>query len=122
MKKQTLWISGLITLSILISACGGKPTPASSTSKPTNSNTATAKKEQPKPKAELKNEAKPEDVKTKDVPNKVPTPKDWIYYSDEAKGYGFSLPEGSKGESSRESGVDTFTAETPSGIGVVVFA
>ncbi|MBI3654498.1 MAG: hypothetical protein HY231_26000 [Acidobacteria bacterium] len=123
MNKKILWSSSLILLSLWISACGGKTAPATNTSKPANSNSAAAaKKEPPKPQAELKNEAKPADMKTKDVPNKVPTPKDWIYYSDEVKGYGFYLPEGSKGDSSSASGVDTFTAETPSGIGVIIFA
>jgi hypothetical protein len=122
MNKKICWFSLLTMLSLLISACGGKPAPAGNANKPANANTSAAKKEPPKPQAAVKNEAKPADAKTKDVPNKVPTPKDWIYVYDDVKGYGFYVPEGTKGESSTVGGVDTFTAETPSGVNVIVFA
>lgn len=122
MKNKTLWGSALIALTLLISACGGKTAPAGNTAKPANANTSAPKKEAPKPQAAVKNEAKPADAKTKEVPNKVPTPKDWIYVYDEVKGYGFYVPDGTKGEASTVEGVDTFMAETPSGVNVIVFA
>lgn len=92
------------------------------TNKPANAaNNATgntaAKKEIKDEKAE-----KPKD--TKKQPNAATVPTEWVYYSDNAKGYGFSLPAGSQeGESGKtDNGVEYFTAETPEKISVIVYA
>lgn len=94
------------------------------TNKPANaannatSNTATStKKEMKDEKAE-----KPKDAKKQ--PNAATVPAEWIYYSDNAKGYGFSIPAGSaEGESGKtDNGVEYFTAETPEKISIIIYA
>jgi hypothetical protein len=124
MMKRLLWASSFVALALLISACSGSKPTSNTSSKPTNSNTSASatKKEAPKPQTPIANKPKPADAKTKDVPNKVPTPKDWIYMYDDVKGYGFYVPEGSKGDSGVVDNVSTFYCDTPSGIGVVVYA
>ena len=99
--------------------------PANTASNPTtnkaaNSNT-TAKSDKPKP--ALTDEKKPEG-KAKSAGKNVPVPDSWVYVYDEAKGYGFSVPEGTTGGSETQEGVDTYVAQTPapSEIGVVVIS
>src|SRR5262245_7728342 len=133
--KRTIKLTGvLLTLSLWMMGCSASVTTNSGTtaSKPSNtasnsttasSNTSkpdsTSKKE--KPKTEIKDEkaSKPKD--TKKQPNAATIPAEWVYYADEAKGYGFSLPAGSAGESQTGS-VDTFVAVTPDDITVIVYA
>ena len=134
--KQTIKLTGvLLTLSLLMIGCSAsfstntstsnaaKPSNAASNSTTASSNTSksgsTSKKE--KPKTELKDEkaAKPKDAKKQ--PNTVNIPAEWVYYADEAKGYGFSLPAGSAGES-QVGDVDSFVAVTPDDITVIIFA
>src|SRR5512139_2849653 len=82
--------------------------------KPANSNansTNTAKTDG-KAKPKLTSEAKPEG-KAKTASKKNPVPSDWIYVYDSAKGYGFSLPQGSEGDSQTVEGIDVFAATTP---------
>lgn len=87
----------------------------------TASNTATAKKADA-PKNTLANEKKPEGKSVKAKNN--PVPDNWIYVYDEAKGYGFSVPEGTTGGTETVDGVDTFVASTPapSELGIVVIS
>ena len=89
----------------------------------TNSN-STSSKTDAKPKPALKNESKPTDGTAKTAKKGNPVPENWIYVYDEAKGYGFYVPEGSTGDSETVDGVDTFIGSTPapSEIGIVVIA
>lgn len=91
--------------------------PANAANNATNNTAASTKKEIKDEKAE-----KPKD--TKKQPNAPTVPAEWTYYSDDAKGYGFSLPAGSQeGESGRtDNGVDYFSAETPQKVTVIVYA
>lgn len=55
---------------------------------------------------------------------KTAVPANWVYIYDEAKGYGFSMPEGSTGETETIEGIDIFGATTPapSEVDVIVLA
>ena len=136
--KQTIKISGVFLAAMLsLAGCkasltantGGATTsnPSNSASKPANtaSNTsskpATAKSDS-KPKTELKDEKASKPATAKKQPNTVNIPAEWVYYADEVRGYGFSLPSGSTGDSSNTDGVDTFVAVTPDDIAVIVYA
>lgn len=128
---------GILTaVSLGAAACGGTaPTTAQSNTTKANttspatspaSNTASAKPtaaaNSAPPKTELKDEKKPEG--TAKTAKKIAVPENWIYTYDENKGYGFYLPEGSKGDYTTVNGVDVFSAMTPapSEIGVLVLA
>lgn len=95
--------------------------PANNTAnKPANS---TATKTAPVPKTEIKDEkAQKPAGDSKKPATKATVPENWIDLVDEVRGYGFQVPEGTKGESSSEGGVDTFVAETPDNIGIIVYA
>ncbi|MCW5960539.1 MAG: hypothetical protein KIS76_10290 [Pyrinomonadaceae bacterium] len=86
------------------------------------SNTETAK-DDGKSKPALKNEKKPEGT-AKTAKKDNPVPENWIYVYDEAKGYGFYVPDGTTGASETVDGVDTFVGSTPSPseIAIVVIA
>lgn len=91
-----------------------------------NTNTtsnSTAAKTAPEPKTELKDEKaeKPAGA-TKKPETKATVPANWIDMVDEVRGYGFQVPEGTKGDTTTEDGVDTFAAETPDKIGIIVYA
>lgn len=102
-----------------------KPANTASNTTTTSSNSSksnTTSSSSTKPKTEIKDEkaAKPANTKKqKDAPS---VPAEWVYYADEARGYGFSLPAGSSGDSSVEGGVDTFVAVTPDDLTVIVYA
>jgi hypothetical protein len=83
---------------------------------------ALAQEDEASKKAELKNEQRPKNGKSKGVPaaKKVPTPKDWVYMYDNKKGYGFYLPAGSIGGSETIKGVNVFIATTPAPAEVAV--
>lgn len=101
------------------SANSNKPANAA---KPANSNansTNTAKTDG-KAKPKLTSEAKPEG-KAKTASKKNPVPSDWIYVYDSAKGYGFSLPQGSEGDSQTVEGIDVFAATTPAPSEIDIF-
>lgn len=95
-------------------------TASSPTAKKDSNSNSTAKKEAPK--TALTSEKKPEGASKKAKEN--PVPDNWIYIYDEAKGYGFYVPEGTTGGSDSSGGVDTFMATTPapSEVSVVVIA
>lgn len=136
MKGKIKLFCVLLTLTLWLTACGGTPATnnTANTSKPANTannaaNTGNANKAtttsnaDTKPKSEIKDEKaekpKGEIKKQKDAPT---VPAEWVYYADEVRGYGFSLPKGSTGDSSSEGGVDTFVATTPDDITVIVYA
>lgn len=93
--------------------------PANKSANTTASNTAAAPKTD-KPGAKIENEKKPEGKSTK--AKDVPVPADWVYIYNEQRGYGFSVPAGSTGQSDTVDGTDVYVAMTPSEIGVLVFA
>lgn len=97
--------------------------PAKTTASPakTNSNSTAAKTDKPKP--ALANEKKPEGT-AKTANKSVPVPANWIYIYDENKGYGFSVPAGTTGDTETQDGTDVFVAQTPapSDLAVVVLS
>ncbi len=95
------------------SPAANKPANSASTANPT------AKTE--KPKTTLQDEKKPEG-KAKTASKSNPVPESWVYVYDEAKGYGFSVPEGSKGEVETVSGVDVMTVTTPNDVDIFVLS
>lgn len=85
-----------------------------------NSNyNSTAKTDKPKP--ALTNEKKLEGT-AKTAKKDNPVPADWLYVYDENKGYGFSVPVGTTGETENFDGVDVFSATSPSRIDTFVLA
>ena len=75
-----------------------------------------------KPKTEIKDEKAQKPTNAKKQPNAATVPAEWIWYSDDVRGYGFSLPAGSSGEAGKEGNVDTFVATTTDDITVIVYA
>lgn len=127
MRNRVLLTAAFAAMTFALSSCTASvstnTTTTSNTSnttanKPANSNAgaANANVKPPEPKTEIKNEKKPEGQQSKAIPadKKVPVPANWIYYSDEVKGYGFWLPEGSVGDSTTVNGTDVFVAKVPS--------
>lgn len=122
MKNNIILLAVVLLSAFCLSACKGNAAPTTSNAKPTapTANTSTAKKSEPaKPTTELKNEKKPEGT-AKTASKKVPVPQNWIYTYDESKGYGFYLPEGSKGGAQNVEGIDLFMATTPAPAEVAV--
>lgn len=74
-----------------------------------------------KPKTILQDEKKPAGT-AKTASKSNPVPESWIYVYDESKGYGFSVPEGSKGEVETVSGVDVMTVATPNDVDIFVLS
>lgn len=83
----------------------------------------TSAKKSEKTKSALKASEKPEGS-AKKAKKGVPIPEDWIYVYDSGKGYGFSVPDGSVGDSASASGVDFMgiTTPAPSEIDIFVLA
>lgn len=131
--KRIITLTVMFGAAICLAACGGAATNAnkpatnatnSTTSNANSANTSksnTASNSDSKAKTEIKDEEKPKG-ETKKQKNAPTVPAEWVYYADEAKGYGFSLPKGSTGESTSEDGIDTFVAVTPDDITVIVYA
>lgn len=87
-----------------------------------NSNTTTTAVKSDKPKGEeVKDEKKPEGT-SKAVKKDVPVPADWVYFYDDVRGYGFSIPKGTTSENSDSNGVDVTSLTTPSGIDIFMLA
>jgi hypothetical protein len=91
---------------------------AATTTAGKNSNT-TAKSDKPKGEV-VKNEKKPEG--TAKTAKNVPIPADWVYFYDDGKGYGFSIPDGTTTETFDAEGVDVTAMTTPSGIDIFTLA
>jgi hypothetical protein len=136
--KRTIKLTGvLLTLSLLMIGCSAsfstntatsnaaKPSNAASNTTTTSSNTTKSNSTSTtdKSKTEIKDEKaeKPKDAKKQ--PKAATVPAEWIWYSDEVRGYGFSLPKGAvEDEKGTTNGVDYFSAKTPDGITVIVYA
>jgi hypothetical protein len=118
----TLWITGCKTsvTTTTTSANSAKPANAATNTTTTSKTSTTSKPDKPKTEIKDKKAAKPEN--TKKQPSAATVPAEWVYYADEAKGYGFSLPSGSTGDSTNQDSVDTFVAVTPDDITVIVYA
>ena len=125
MRTRVLLTAAFAAMTLAFSSCGNNVTVnngngnANSNTSASNANANAAKTgaKPPEPKTEIKNEKKPEGQQSKAIPSdkKVPVPANWIYYSDEVKGYGFWLPEGSVGDTTTtSSGTDVFVAKAPS--------
>jgi hypothetical protein len=128
MRNRILLTAASVAFALALSSCSatvntGSNSNANSGNKPANTNAgaananaAKAGAKPPEPKTEIKSEKRPEGQQAKTVPadKKVPVPTDWDYYADEVKGYGFSLPKGSVGDSASVNGTDVFVARAPS--------
>ena len=135
MMKKTLLVVTISAFAIAMGGCSASITTGGNTStnaaKPANTAPATnsasnsantsSKKTDSPAKTEMKNEEKPK-VETKKQKNAPTIPAEWIYYADEVRGYGFSLPAGSKDGNQNSGGVDAFFAQTPDNISVIVYA
>ena len=91
-------------------------TNAASSNSNTGANTASAPKMDEKLAGDKKHEGKSTKLK------EVPVPADWIYISNEKRGFGFSVPAGTTGHGETVKGTDVYMATTPSGVHVLVFA
>jgi hypothetical protein len=131
MKQTVKLFCVLLTLTLWLTGCTASVTTNTTVNKPANapSNTAsnTSKSNttsnSDKSKTEIKDEKaeKPKDAKKQ--PKAVTVPAEWVWYSDDVRGYGFSLPAGSvEDEKGTTDGVDYFSAKTPDGITVIVYA
>jgi hypothetical protein len=90
-------------------------TSASPAAKSNSNSASTAKNDEPK--TVVKDEKKPEGT-AKTAKKDVPVPADWVYFYDNKKGYGFSIPEGTTSETDDSNGVDFTNLTTPSGIDI----
>jgi len=108
MKKFLLLIS---VLALVAGGCGQKP--AANTA---NSSSSPAAGTSPKASAPKANEKKP--------PSTNPVPSDWVRMYDDAKGYEFYVPQGTKDQSQTVNGVDIYLANVPAPyeIGIIVVA
>ena len=129
MKKRFLTVAVLTVLATGLAGCSfsfGTGSNAS-TAKPVaanapaaNNNSASTAKTDSAAKPALTNEKKP-DGNAKTANRKNPVPANWVYVYDENKGYGFSLPEGSRGEVEKIEGIDVMSATTPAPSEVDIF-
>ncbi len=130
MTRKIITVAAVTAFSFGISGCSfsvGTGADAANTAKApaaksnsTNSNSTSTKKSDTASKPKLDNDKKPEGS-AKTASTKNPVPANWIYYYDENKGYGFSLPEGSEGESETVDGIDVMAATTPAPSEIDVF-
>jgi hypothetical protein len=93
--------------------------PANTTAAANKNSNTNAQSE--KPKTVVTNEKKPEGT-AKTANKDVPVPADWVYFYDDVKGYGFSIPEGTTTENMDSNGVDVTAMTTPSGIDIFTLA
>lgn len=130
MKNRIVLAAAFAVLVFALTSCssGGNSSNTATTATTSNSNTTSSTKTsaKPQPKDPIKSEKKPEGQQAKALPSdkKVPVPTNWEYYADPVKGYGFWLPQGSVGDSSRVGDTDAFVAQTPapSDVRVEVYA
>jgi hypothetical protein len=100
--KRLIFFLSLVAL--VVAGCSQKPA-ANTASSPT-----------PKPAAAKKTEKK--------APSTNPVPADWVRLHDDAKGYEFQVPQGTKDAQDNKDGVDVYMANVPApyDIGVMVVA
>lgn len=133
--KRNLTLVVILCAGMILSSCSASITTgnnAANTNKPANaannaansnnSSNSNSSNSNSASKNEIKDEKAQKPKDTKKQPNAPQVPAEWVYYADEVKGYGFSLPKGSEGESGKTEGVDFFVAETPEKISVIVYA
>lgn len=138
--KKNITLAVLAFAAIGMSACSasfstGTNTAANNTAKPTNAannttnsgntnkaNTSNSTSNTDSKKSEVKDEKANRPTDAKKQPNAPTIPAEWVYYADEARGYGFSLPKGSESSNDAADGVDIFVAETPEKISVIIYA
>ena len=96
-----------------------KPANTAANAASNKTTTSTAKSE--KPKTVVKDEKKPEGT-AKTANKDVPVPADWVYFYDDVKGYGFSIPADTTMETADGNGVDFTALTTPSGIDIFTLA
>lgn len=103
----------LLTVGLALVAAGCAQKPAANTAKPAASPAASSS---PKVAAAKKDEKK--------APSTTPVPADWVRMYDDAKGYEFYVPQGTKDQSQTVDGVDVYLAAVPApyDIGVMVVA
>lgn len=114
MKK---FVFVLCALALVAVGCSQKPaantssTTTAATPKPAASTTTTAATSAPK--------------SEKKAPSTNPVPADWVRMHDDAKGYEFMVPQGTKDAQETKDGIDVYTAGVPApyelGIMVVAF-
>jgi hypothetical protein len=111
MKKFVFLVCAL---ALTAAGCGSKPanTPASSSPAKPAASTSTTSTASASPKNEKK------------APSTNPVPADWIRMHDDAKGYEFMVPQGTKDAQETKDGVDVYMANVPApyDIGVMVVA
>jgi hypothetical protein len=120
----TLWMTGctasVTTNTTTTNAAKPANSAANTTTSSNTSKSNTASNSEKK--TEIKDEKSSKPANTKKQPNAPTIPAEWVYFADEARGYGFSLPKGSQEDSASEDGVDTFVAVTPDDITVIIYA
>lgn len=96
-------------------------TAVSPAAKTNSTSTSTTKND--KPKTEVKNEKKPEG-EGKQAKKNNPVPADWVYFYDDKRGYGFSIPKGTTSDTDDSNGIDFtgLTTPAPSNIDIFVLA
>ncbi|HEY0427790.1 MAG TPA: hypothetical protein VGC76_08405 [Pyrinomonadaceae bacterium] len=134
--KNKFLLSAFALTALGVAGCGGGAAnnatkPANTTNTANTANTANktanttsnSNSTAPAPKTELKDEKSQKPAGDAKKPTtKATIPANWIDVVDEVRGYGFQVPEGTKGDSTSEGGVDTFVAQTPDDIGIIVYA
>ena len=134
--KNKIFLAATVLTAFGLAGCGKSVTvnttdnkAVNTANKPAASNTNTAanapagNSAATAPKTELKDEKAQKPAGAAKKPeSKAAIPANWIDMVDEVKGYGFQVPEGTKGDSTSEGGVDTFVAQTPDNINIIVYA
>lgn len=132
MKKSISSMIFIVILGIALIGCSASFTtnkadtsakPGNTSASPAANNDTLSAKKSDKPKSALKSSEKPKG-EAKSAKKGVPIPEDWIYVYDSSKGYGFSVPDGSTGDSDSSDGVDFMgiTTPAPSEIDIFVLA
>lgn len=134
--KNTIFLAMIVATALAFSACSASfstntNAPANNTTnKPANAanntsntaNKANTTSNTNTTKTEIKDEKAQKPTNTKKQPNAKTVPAEWVYYADEVRGYGFSLPKGSESSNDTTDGIDTFVGITPEKITVIVYA
>jgi len=131
--KRNLTLAGILCAGMILSSCSASITTGNNvanTNKPANTannasnsaNKSNTTSNSNSTKTEVKDEKANRPTNTKKQPNAPTVPAEWVYYADEVRGYGFSLPKGSESGNDSTDGIDTFVGETPEKISIIVWA